>query len=781
MRITASLGRRARRTALGSSCSAGKVRRASAAVVESLEGRMLLSAATPFVDDSHRLSQSLINLYNGTGAVGGGGGVTAGAATGGPGRAVTVGGDDVYVEVGTSRVRKARRALEALGLAQVATSDHVIDGLLPIAAIPALAHVPGLVFARSTDVATTAGSANSQGDAAMRADDARPAFDVNGSGVTVGVLSDSFDNGGTGSYAADQTSGDLPAGVINRSASAVGADEGRAMLQIVHDVAPSAGLAFHTAQGGEVAYAQGIHDLVDNAGADVVVDDGFYLTEPMFQDGVVTQAIDSVVGQGVTYMSAAGNWGRQGYDESLRLATTFTDGQYSSAVGAPHFAGGQAHDFDPGAGVDVRQAVFLEPGERIWLSFQWDDSSFTASGVGADGNMDIYLMDASGTQVLAGGSSNNVNGDPVEILDYTNPNGTGTYYSIMILFHNGSAPSRIKYVDFAAPVSPAGAVWQNADKVVDFPDNADTSSGHSMASSSVAIGAAFYGNTPEFGVTPPVVEPFSARGNGTVLFDTAGNRYGTPVIRHKPNLVAPDGGNTSFFGTDITNDADSQPNFFGTSAAVPHAAGVAALMIDANPTGATPAKIYSDMSLTAIDMAAAGLDSDTGYGLIQANSAVARVLSSVSPGATMTVVGTGIADSIDFAVSGSNIVVTYNGGTFSYASNTVARFYVDAGNGNDNVNLGDDFSAVVTLLGGAGNDSLTGGLGADSLSGGDGDDVLIGSDGADTIVGGNGNDQLYGNAGSDLLDARDSASFVDLIYPGGNGATVLKDSQDQVF
>ena len=46
-----------------------------------------------------------------------------------------------------------------------------------------------------------------------------------------------------------------------------------------------------------------------------------------------------------------------------------------------------------------------------------------------------------------------------------------------------------------------------------------------------------------------------------------------PLVRRKPDLTAPDGGNTSFFDPfgdgDIAEDADSYPNFFGTSAAVP--------------------------------------------------------------------------------------------------------------------------------------------------------------------------------------------------------------------
>ena len=78
------------------------------------------------------------------------------------------------------------------------------------------------------------------------------------------------------------------------------------MAEIVHDVAPGAEIAFNTADFGQAAFAQGIVDL-SNIGCQVIVDDIYYLAEPYFQDGIIAQAIDKVVKEGVTYFSAAGN------------------------------------------------------------------------------------------------------------------------------------------------------------------------------------------------------------------------------------------------------------------------------------------------------------------------------------------------------------------------------------------------------------------------------------------------------------------------------------------
>jgi len=280
--------------------------------------------------------------------------------------------------------------LEALGLEDPAVFGHMVSGRLPIPAIPALENLASLRFARPAYARTLLGSVTSQGDVAMRADIARSTFGVDGTGVTVGTLSDSFDC--LGGAVTGVASGDLPAGIVvlEEIRDCQGAtDEGRGMMEIIHDIAPGASQAFHTAFEGQASFAQGIIDLA-NAGAKVITDDILYFAEPMFQDGIIAQAVDQVKARGISYFSAAGNDGRQSYESPFRGSGQFID------LGA---GGEELHDFDAGPGVDICQRITIPAGQSVTVAFQWDQPFFSVSGMpGSNSDLDILLTDAACTR-----------------------------------------------------------------------------------------------------------------------------------------------------------------------------------------------------------------------------------------------------------------------------------------------------------------------------------------------------------------------------------------------
>ena len=518
--------------------------------------------------------------------------------------------DHVVVDaVASGDVEILKADLVSLGMQRAVAFGRIVSGELPILAIPAAAALASLRFAQSAVFITNAGAVTSQGDLSMRADVARTTFGVDGTGVKVGVLSDSYDS--LGGAAANITSGDLPAAGVQVIQDSGTTDEGRAMLQIVHDVAPGANLAFGTANGGTANFANNIIAL-KNAGAKVIVDDVIYLAEPMFQDGIIAQAVDTVVAGGAAYFSSAGNGARNAYqvtfvNSGINLGTTGT-GQMPSTT--TFFA----HDFDPGPAVDIFQTVTLPTG-TTFVSFQWADRYFSVSGFpGAQTDLDVAFFDMMGN-FLFGAFTPNVGNDPVEVVGRTNNSGAPVQVQVAIGKFTGPDPGLMKYV-----------ALRSSFVINEFATHSGTIYGHANAVGAEAVGAAAYFNSPAFNVSPPVVETFSSSGTTPILFDLGGNLLAAPDQRaDKPGIVAPDGGNTSFFGSDIPQDVDAFPNFFGTSAAAPHVAGVAALLLEARPK-LTPAKIYRSLENTAIDMDVAGFDNNTGFGLIQADAALAVAL-----------------------------------------------------------------------------------------------------------------------------------------------------------
>lgn len=533
----------------------------------------------------------------------------------------------VLIDAASNDPHTLRADLEALGLQKGATYKRMVSGRLPVSAIGEAAALASLRLARVAAFQTHVGATTSQGDSAMGSDVLRTMDGVDGTGITIGMMSDSHDCYTT-NEAVDVASGDLP-GVGNPYGyttpveilddTACGSDEGRASLQLIHDVAPGAALSFHTASNGQADFALGIEELAGcppgaTAGcvpattpADIIIDDITYFGEPFFQDGLASQAVDFVVGAGVAYFSSAGNFGRDSYE------SPFVDSGTTMDIGVgPQ----RAHDFDPGPGVDIYQKVTIPKFQIVTLLFQWDQPFFSVSGgSGSLSDYDIILMDDPPTTVLKSGINSNAGGDPVEFFQYAHARATTTFNIVLLEHDPGMTQPDAGLLKWVA----LGGVTAN-----EHATNSATLFGHANSDGAEAVGAAFFLDTPTFGTTPPVIESFSSAGGTPILFSTNGTALGSPIVREKPEIVAPDGVNTTFFGSDIPGDPDTDPNFFGTSAAAPHAAALAGLLLELSP-GWSPQDLYQHLEATAIDMDDpltpgfdTGFDFATGYGLIRA-------------------------------------------------------------------------------------------------------------------------------------------------------------------
>ena len=398
------------------------------------------------------------------------------------------------------------------------------------------------------------GSVTSEGVDAMGVSQLRQERpDADGRGVTIGLISDSYDN--LGGEAAGVASGDLPNDVVViQDLDAGGSDEGRALCEVAFDVAPGADLMFATGAFGQANFADNIQALAD-AGCEVIADDLGYFAEPFFQDGIVAQKVDEVaLTQEVLYYSAAGNASDNSYES--------TDINFVS----PGTIGGLAdYDFDPSPAdnEDVFQQINLGPGEVMLISLQWDDPFFTVDQVDTD--LDIFLFDEPPVNVIAASNTDNIlSQSPVEVLIHQNQTGSTQTFNILINKFVGPDPARIKYVNFAPTHDP-----------LEYDTKSPTIVGHPAAENAIAVGAIFHASN--------TIEPFSSIGPSTILFEADGSpipfsRTNNPeddgVVRQKPDISAADGVSTTFFGSPT---GGMFPAFFGTSAAAPHSAGIGAI------------------------------------------------------------------------------------------------------------------------------------------------------------------------------------------------------------
>lgn len=500
----------------------------------------------------------------------------------------------------TGSASAAAAQLSSLGMRVNNTSDRgpdpTVAGWLPADALLQAAGLDGVRAVQAAHGMSDAadvrggpdtGSVLSQGDAAHHGPEAR-ATGLNGAGVKVGVISDSIDLGTNGSNGIDmsQASGDLPAHVTTLLDDAGGADEGRAMAEIIYDEAPGVtDMVFSSGTATDAAgKAASINNLVA-ANVKVIADDIFFPDEPMFQDGVVAQAVDGAKAAGVLYLASAGNRARQSWEGT--------------------YTGTTDNDFDPGAATDTVQTLGTFTNRSPFISLQWAEPWGAATTNLA---LDWYV---DGVLVPTGDDNNITSGLPLEIEQLA-ISGTHTV-GIGIRRVAGAGTPFMKYIVGGTPTF----------TVAEFPTNSNAiNPDAASANGSLAVAASQY-------TTPTTPEPFSSRGPSiTRRFDKNGVPLATPEVRAKPQLDAADGVSTTLPGNSGLNP------FFGTSAATPSAAGIAVLVLSATPT-LTVDQMRSIMTNTsnALDCTPTPgqPDADCGAGFIMADRAVVRGAPTLTP------------------------------------------------------------------------------------------------------------------------------------------------------
>ncbi len=490
----------------------------------------------------------------------------------------------VYVTLAEPRPEFVSQ-LEALGLRVELTNGPVVQGWAPADAIEFLAALDFVRLIRPPGYAlrNQSGAVDTAGNSILRADQARAAFGVSGAGVPIGVISD-----GAVNRAASIASGDLPPqGAILRPGSG---DEGTAMMEIVHDLAPGSPLLFFgigVPPATSFQMAAGINALAA-AGARVIVDDIVMPDQPKFEDGIIAQTTRNFATGGRLYVTSANNYALRHY------RAQYNPVNFPATFGGVSYL--RVHNYVV-VGTDTANRFTVPAGCSVQVFLQWNNRFGAASD-----DFDLALVRASDGVVLQfsadiqSGTQN-----PYEMLTWTNSTVSPQTVFVGIAEFNLSSPASTITLDYfvidncglgLTPLLqytvPDASVW-----------------GQGAVSEVLSVAAVDAKN-------PAQIQPYSARGPGAISFPV-------PESRAVPNItgvvcVQTWVGQLGFF----------QNPFCGTSAAAPHVAAIAALLIERAPA-LSSSQYRAILTGTAVDLGPPGFDFTYGFGRADAFAAVQSI------------------------------------------------------------------------------------------------------------------------------------------------------------
>ena len=521
-------------------------------------------------------------------------------------------GEQAHVQlvVDAAQREQVSQAVAALGgeITGARLDGTLLQGWAPLSALRTLAQRPGIHYVKRPPQPTLL-----EFDTSLRASGAytTEALDdssvitwhlagFRGQGVRIGIIDGGF-QGYLGLLGSE-----LPAKVTVKNFVDGETDDevdgttkhGAACAEIIHDIAPDAQL-YLAKIGTDVDLQEAMIWMRDVAKVDVISTSlGWYNLTPGDGTGFFADVVAQARAAGIFWATAAGN------DRENHWSGPFSDPDGDKVLNFTPSV--EVNFFGPG---DGSTAYLIPGGQIVSVYLRWDDWATT------DQDYDLYLVRWNGSQgtwetvaaseaVQNGGAGQS----PVEAI-LTLTAGPPAPYGIVVARYAGSQPNNF---DLFTPK------FYRLDRILTSRSLANLADApDAMTVAALDVNA------------PYPQESYSSEGptNGA-----GGSATGGFI---KPDIAAYANVSTASYGT--------ASKFNGTSAATPHVAGAAALVLSAYPSY-TPAQVQAFLEGRAVDLGPAGMDSLTGYGRLDlgapranlANSSMAVTSTSVAAGEVVT-------------------------------------------------------------------------------------------------------------------------------------------------
>ncbi|MDR2855340.1 MAG: S8 family serine peptidase [Methanomicrobiales archaeon] len=414
-----------------------------------------------------------------------------------------------------------------------------------------------------------------QGDVIVRSNSIRQAFGANGRGVKIGVISN-----GAESYADAQAAGELPDSLHILTLG--NGDEGTAIMEIIHDMAPEAEIYF-AAYGGNSDNFQDVVSMLAQLGCTIICDDVYFFAQPFFEKGDVARHLEEVLAEypDLIYVTVAGNFSILHYLDAARFTIPYATGylQDLSGMNLPFVT------------------LEIPPSSRAIVTLQWSEP-FNQAAI----DFDLIAVDAAGSVLAMSDGIQDGFGDPFEHFTIQNPNTSPLIVHLGVLYL-GTEPliSDSLYLEFFIRDQHPALV---SNPEIFTPQYAIF--GHAAVPDIITVASV---NSS----SPDVITLDSSQGPALIVHPTL-------ELIKKPDISTPT-------NVGVSGAGDFPMNFPGTSAAVPHIVAIIAQLASAFPD-ASRHEIKQALFEGCTDLGSPGWDPVYGFGLANAEKSY-QILESI--------------------------------------------------------------------------------------------------------------------------------------------------------